>query len=81
MSSNIISRNHVRQLLQNYKKQVSQCETTAPLNVSLEPICLFQHFPMSSNCSSYYLFRKSMLVLDNQLIRDVVSSLASELCD
>jgi len=33
MSSNIISRNHVKRLLLNYKKQVSLRASTAPLNV------------------------------------------------
>lgn len=82
MSSNIISRNHVKRLLQNYKKQVSQCESTAPLSVFW---ILFAHFSLPIWTAivviiTCFLFFKSVLVLDNQLTVEVVSFLASEFC-
>lgn len=78
MSSNIISRNHVKRLLQNYKKQVGQSESTAPLNVFW---ILLAHFSIPIWIAIVVLTtfkEKFVLVLESQLIPEMVSFLASE---
>lgn len=81
MSSNIISRNHVKRLLQNYKKQVGRCESTAPLNVFWILLARFS-IPIWAAIVVLTTFKKKfVLVLESQLIPEMVSFLASEFQD
>lgn len=68
----------MKRLLQNYKKQVGRCESTAPLNVFW---ILLAHFsiPIWAAIVVLTTFKKKfVLVLESQLIPEMVSFLASE---